>query len=185
MRRSSSPAFWTASAREEKARLPSSISLFASAVMTAGVPWKRIGSQKEGFAVFFIKSGFSGSNGVQSDGATIQLARILTASAPCAAAPANSRTKPNTHRNVRILPPWWFSSRSLRATISPRARGGHGSEECANPKLACRERLRTSELDHELRPHESYFICLLPRFTCPTAERKTWSAGLPPATTRS
>src|SRR5262249_15046961 len=75
-------------------------------------------------------------NGVQSDGATIQLARILTASAPCAAAPANKRARPNTQCNMRILPPQRFSSRSLRATISPRARGGHGSDECPNPKFA-------------------------------------------------
>jgi hypothetical protein len=32
--------------------------------------------------LFFISSGFSSSSGVQSEGATIQLARILTGSAP-------------------------------------------------------------------------------------------------------
>jgi hypothetical protein len=55
--------------------------------------------------LFFISSGFSGRSGVQSEGATIQLARIFTASAPSAVAPARSRIKLSTHRNARMFSP--------------------------------------------------------------------------------
>jgi hypothetical protein len=56
--------------------------------------------------LFFISSGFSGRSGVQSDGATIQLARIFTASAPCAVAPARSTAKVSTHGNARMSSPF-------------------------------------------------------------------------------
>src|SRR5262245_56002593 len=83
--------------------------------------------------------GFSSSNGVQSDGATIQLARIFTGSAPCAAPVANRSVAANTHCHTRIRSlPWSCSVALLLATIAHPAERG---------------------LTAQLRPDESWFIC--------------------------
>jgi hypothetical protein len=55
--------------------------------------------------LFFIKSGFSRSSGVQSDGATIQLARIFTGSAPYTVPAASKTVQVTTQRKARMSPP--------------------------------------------------------------------------------
>src|SRR5262249_28305555 len=152
MRRSSNPAFSIASASEEKARLPSSISLFANAVMTAGVPWKRIGSKTELLPLLFSRGGWWGGSGVQSEGATIQLARIFTASAPSAVAPARSAIKLSTHSNARMSSPvgYHFSARGYH-------RGGGAATAAERAAGAYEPRNRTTSC--AVVNHASFFVC--------------------------
>jgi hypothetical protein len=68
--------------------------------------------------LFFISSGFSGSSGAQSDGATIQLARIFTGSAQ-SADPAASRTaQASINLSWRMISPikaWFFRRQVITA----------------------------------------------------------------------
>src|SRR5262249_61402119 len=82
--------------------------------------------------LFSSSAGFSGRRGGQWEGATLQLARIFTASAPSAVAPARSRIKLSTHRNARMSSPvgCHFSARGYHrgggaATAVERAAGAY------------------------------------------------------------